>query len=62
MEQSKIIDTLEMYHIRTHWYVQFARGFIVPHNTTGKVQTLSTIRLPEFIALYASAPNHVLGQ
>ena len=27
-----------------------------------KVQTLSTVRHPELIALYASAPNHVFGQ
>ena len=47
---------------RTFWYVQLARGFSVPHNTTIKVRTLSTVRHPELIALYASAPNHVLGQ
>ena len=46
----------------TFWYVQFARGFSVPHNTARKVRTLSTVRHPELIALYASAPNHVLGQ
>ena len=47
---------------RTFWYVQLARGFSVPHNTARKVRTLSTVRHPELIALYASAPNHVLGQ
>ena len=47
---------------RTFWYVQFARGFSVSHNTARKVRTLSTVRHPELIALYASAPNHVLGQ
>ena len=47
---------------RTFWYVQFARGFSVPHNTARKVRTLSTVRHPELIALYASALTHVLGQ
>ena len=32
-----------------------------PHNTASQVRTLSTVRHPELIALYASAPNHVLG-
>ena len=50
------------YCTHTLWYVQLARGFSVPHNTTRKVRTLSTVRHPELIALYASAPNHVLGQ
>ena len=47
---------------RTLVYVRLARGFSVPHNTATKVQTLSTVRHPELIALYASALNHVLGQ
>ena len=47
---------------RTLWYGQYARGLSVPHNTAREVRTLSTVRHPELIALYASAPNHVLGQ
>ena len=47
---------------RTFWYVRLARGFSVPHNTARKVRTLSTMRHLELIELYASAPNHVLGQ
>ena len=47
---------------RTFWYVQCARGFSVPHNTARKVCTLSTVRHPELIDLYASATNYVLGQ
>ena len=47
---------------RTFWYVQFTRGFSVPHNMARKVQTLSRVRHPKLIALYASAPNHVFGQ
>ena len=35
--------------------------FMVPRNMASKVRTLSTVRLPELIALYASASNHVLG-
>ena len=35
---------------------------MAPRNTASKVRTLSTVRHPELIALYASAPNHVLGQ
>ena len=34
---------------------------MLPHNTASQVRTLSTVRHPELIALYASAPNHVLG-
>ena len=48
--------------IGTFWYVQLARGFSVPYNMARKVRTLSTVRHPELIPLYASAPNHVLGQ
>ena len=44
------------------WYVQYAGGFSVPHNMARKVRTLSTVRHPELIALYALALNHVLGQ
>ena len=47
---------------RTFWYVQSARGFSVPHNTARKVRTLSIVRHPELIPLYASTPNYVLGQ
>ena len=43
-------------------YGQYARGSRLPHNTAQEVRTLSTVRHPELIALYASAPNHVLGQ
>ena len=35
---------------------------IEPHTMAIKVRTLSTVRHPELIALYASAPNHVLDQ
>ena len=41
---------------------QYARGFRLPHNTAREVRTLSKVRHPELIALYASAPNHVLCQ
>ena len=41
---------------------QYARGSRSPRNTAQEVQTLSTVRHPELIALYASTPNHVLGQ
>ena len=34
---------------------------MAPHNTARQVRTLSIVRHPELIALYASAPNHVLG-
>ena len=34
---------------------------MAPRNTASKVQTLSTVWHPELIALYALAPNHVLG-
>ena len=47
---------------RTSGYGQFARGPRLPHNTAQEVRTLLTVRHPELIALYASAPNHVLGQ
>ena len=36
-------------------------GAYVPHNAVSKVRTLSRVWHPELIALYASAPNHVLG-
>ena len=36
--------------------------YFEPHNMARKVRTLSTVQHPELIALYASAPNHVLGQ
>ena len=42
--------------------VRSARQGIEPHNMAIKVRTLSIVRHPELIALYASAPNHVLGQ
>ena len=35
---------------------------IEPHKMPRKVRTLSIVRHPELVALYASAPNHVLGQ
>ena len=35
---------------------------MAPHNMAKQVRTLSTVRHPELIALYASAPNHILGQ
>ena len=41
---------------------QYARGSRLPRNTAQEVRTLSTVRHPELIALYGSAPNHVLGQ
>ena len=47
---------------RTFGYGQYARGFRLPHNTAQKVRTLSTVRHPELIALYASSRNHVFGQ
>ena len=34
---------------------------MTPHNTARQVRTLSTVRHPKLIAIYASAPNHVLG-
>ena len=47
---------------RTFGYSQFVSGSRLPHNTAQEVRTLSTVRHPKLIALYASAPNHVLGQ
>ena len=47
---------------RMFGYGQYARGFRLPHNTAQEVRTLSTVRHPKLIALYASAPNYVLGQ
>ena len=46
----------------TFGYGQYARGSRLPRNTVQEVRTLSTVRHPELIALYASAPNHVFGQ
>ena len=46
---------------RTYWYDQLARGFSVPHNTTRKVRTLSTVRHPELIALYTSCLGSIVG-
>ena len=46
---------------RTLWYDQCTRG-LRTHNMVWKVWTLSQVRHPELIALYASAPNHVFGQ
>ena len=47
---------------RMFGYGQFARGSRLPHNMAQEVRTLSIVRHPELIALYASAPNHVFGQ
>ena len=41
--------------------VSFPGLLMTPHNMASQVQTLSTVRHPELIALYASALNHVLG-
>ena len=57
-----LICPLTTIRTRTFGYGQYARGFRLPHNTAQEVRTLSTVRHPELIALYASAPNHVLGQ
>ena len=39
-----------------------APGAYVPHKMVWEVRTISQVRHPELIALYASAPNHVFGQ
>ena len=57
-----LISPFMIISTRTCGYGQFARGPRLPHNTAQEVRTLSTVRHPELIALYASAPNHVLGQ
>ena len=41
---------------------EYARGSCLPRNTAQEVRTLSIVRHPEHIALYASALNHVFGQ
>ena len=38
------------------------QGLTTPHNMVWEDRTLSRVRHPELIALYASAPNHVFGQ
>ena len=49
-----------------HLYIlvrSVCQGLLIgPHTMARKVRTLSTVRHPKLIALYASAPNHVLGQ
>ena len=46
-----------------HFGMLSCQGLLIePHNMARKVRTLSTVRHPELIALYASAPNQVLGQ
>ena len=57
-----LICPLMTIRTRTFGYGQFARGSRLPHNTVQEVRTLSTVRQLELIALYASSPNHVLGQ
>ena len=57
-----LICPLTTIRTRTFGYGQFARGSRLPHNTVQEFRTLSIVRHPELIALYASAPNHVFGQ
>ena len=40
----------------------YARGLVVPIIRQQSPNTLTVVRHPELIALYASDPNHVLGQ
>ena len=51
-----------LFIIPVHFGTTNLPGASVPHNLARQVRTLSIVRHPELIALYASAPNHVLGQ